>query len=165
MLNSILMLFLGFAGLILGAKLLLHGSVNIGYLFNIPKNIIGLVIVSLGTSLPELMMSIQSSLNNKPEILISNLIGSNIFNLYFILGLCAIFSSINISNWTIRFEFFISLLLSAVPVIFISNNYNLNWVTGFILMTYSSPQSNEVSSPKVKSVVCEFVCTQFDLVF
>ena len=134
MLDSVLLLILGFAGIILGAKLLLHGSVNIGRLFNIPKSIIGLVVVSLGTSLPELMMSIQSSLHNKPEILISNLIGSNIFNLYFILGLCAIFSSINISNWTIRFEFFISLLLSTIPVIFIANNYDLNWVTGLVLL-------------------------------
>lgn len=80
---------LGIALLVLGARLLVHGAVGIARDVGISERVIGLTVVALGTSLPELAGSLAAALKSKPDIALGNLIGSNVFNLLFILGATA----------------------------------------------------------------------------
>ncbi len=81
----ILLIILGFILLIKGADLLVEGASNFAKKFHIPEIIIGLTIVSIGTSLPELFVSITSAIDGYPDMAIGNVIGSNIANMFLIL--------------------------------------------------------------------------------
>ena len=94
MLVSVILIVLGFAMLILGANLLVDGSSNVAKKFHIPEIIIGLTIVSIGTSMPELFVSITSALDGFPDMAIGNVVGSNVANLLLILGMSSIINSI-----------------------------------------------------------------------
>lgn len=89
MLVTILLIIVGFFLLILGADLLVRGSSNIAKRFHISELIIGLTIVSIGTSLPELMITISSAQKGATDLIIGNAVGSNICNLLLILGITA----------------------------------------------------------------------------
>ncbi|OPY36136.1 MAG: putative membrane protein [Methanoregulaceae archaeon PtaU1.Bin059] len=84
----------GLAAVIIGAHLLLTGAVEIAALFAIPPVVIGLSMVAVGTSLPELATTVVAAYRNRPGIAIGNIIGSNIFNLLFVMGLNALFNPI-----------------------------------------------------------------------
>ena len=89
MLVTILLIIVGFVLLILGADLLVRGSSNIAKRFHISEMIIGLTIVSIGTSLPELMITISSAQKGATDLIIGNAVGSNICNLLLVLGITA----------------------------------------------------------------------------
>jgi len=89
MIINILMIVIGFILLIKGADFLVDGASGIAKKFHIPQIIIGLTIVSIGTSMPELFVSITSALNGYEDMAIGNVIGSNLCNLLLILGLSA----------------------------------------------------------------------------
>ncbi len=80
----------GLAGLVFGSRFLVSGSIEIAEYLGVSEKIIGLTIVAAGTSLPELATSIVAALKNKNDIAVGNIIGSNIFNIFLILGVCAI---------------------------------------------------------------------------
>ena len=90
----VLLIILGFILLIKGADFLVEGASNIAKKFHIPEIIIGLTIVSIGTSMPELFVSITSAINNHSDMSIGNIVGSNIANLLLILGTSSIIKSI-----------------------------------------------------------------------
>lgn len=93
---EILLIILGFIFLIKGADFLVNGSSNIARIFKISEFVIGLTIVAIGTSLPELVVSIQSVLNGHDNLLIGNIIGSCIYNLLLILGIISIIKPVKI---------------------------------------------------------------------
>ena len=80
------LIIIGFGLLVKGADVLVDGSSNIAKRFHIPEIVIGLTIVSIGTSLPEMFISVTSSINGYTDIALGNVIGSNIFNILAILG-------------------------------------------------------------------------------
>ena len=82
---NFILIILGFALLIKGADFLVDGSTIIAKKFHIKEIVIGLTIVSIGTSFPELMVSLTSALNNHADMAIGNVVGSNISNLFLIL--------------------------------------------------------------------------------
>lgn len=90
------MLIIGFLLLILGADLLIKGASNIAKKFHIPEMLIGLTIVALGTSMPELVITISSAKHNATELIIGNAIGSNLCNLLLIMGIISILRPIKI---------------------------------------------------------------------
>ncbi len=92
---SIVLIIIGLAGLMLGGKLVVNKSVEIARYFSISEKLIGLTIISIGTSLPELATSLVAALKKKSDLAIGNVIGSNIFNLSFILGICALIKPID----------------------------------------------------------------------
>lgn len=96
----IILIVLGFILLIKGADFLVEGASNIAKKFHIPEIIIGLTIVSIGTSMPELFVSITSALEGYPDMAIGNIVGSNIANLLLILGMSSIISSIKFKRET-----------------------------------------------------------------
>lgn len=134
-----LMLIIGFVLLIVGADLLVKGSSNIAKNFNIPEMLIGLTIVAIGTSMPELIITISSASNNATDLIIGNAIGSNLCNLLLIMGITAFLRPIEIDNET-RLIHLPVLLFSTIIVlvlglgIFGRSNNILNRTDGIILV-------------------------------
>lgn len=98
MLQPIILIIFGFILLILGADFLIKGSSNIAYKFHIPEIIVGLTIVAIGTSMPELIITITSGGKGETDLIIGNAIGSNLCNLLFILGLIAMIKPIELDK-------------------------------------------------------------------
>ncbi len=121
-----------------GADFLVDGSSSIAKKFHIPEIIIGLTIVSIGTSMPELMVSLTSALNGHSDMAIGNIVGSNISNLFFILGACAAVRPLRFKEQTVRLEIPFVIFLTALLYIFGNNGTN-NIITkqeGFILVVF-----------------------------
>ncbi len=115
----------GFFGLIKGADIFVDGSSGLARRFKVPSLIIGLTIVALGTSLPELAVSTAAAVKGANEIALSNIVGSNVFNLLMVLGFTAIFHPIPVNKDVIKRDFpfvvAVTLLLlgmAGAPVIF-----------------------------------------------
>ena len=87
--KSIVFIVLGILGLFFGGKWVVDGAVEIATEFGLSENLVGLTIVAIGTSLPELVTSAVAAYKKKTEIAIANVIGSNIFNLLWVLGVSA----------------------------------------------------------------------------
>lgn len=134
----ILFIIIGFILLIKGADLLVEGASTIAKKFNIPEIIIGLTIVAIGTSLPELIVSLTSALKNHSDIAIGNVVGSNISNLFCILGICAIIRPLKFEDKTIRLEIPFVIFLTSLLYI-LGNNGNekiISKMEGVILFTF-----------------------------
>lgn len=125
------LLILGFAFLIKGADYFVDGSALIAKKFGIPSVIVGLTIVSLGTSAPELAVSTISALNGNNGIAIGNVLGSNIFNTLVVLGGTAIVMPFFIKRSEIKKDFSINILVIAILYI-VSFGVVLNWNNGLL---------------------------------
>jgi cation:H+ antiporter len=125
MLLAISLLLIGFVILIKGADFLVSGSSSIAKKFNISNIAIGLTVVALGTSTPELLVSITSSLKGYNSAAFGNVIGSDNFNSLFILGIAGLIYPLIVQRNTIKYELPFSLL--AVVVMFILVNDQLLW--------------------------------------
>lgn len=103
-----MMTFLMFVGglvlLVVGAEALVRGAAKLALSFGISPLVVGLTVVAFGTSSPELAVSVQSAMSGKVDIAIGNVVGSNIFNVLFILGACALIAPLMISRQIIRQE-------------------------------------------------------------
>ncbi len=121
MLLPISLLLVGFAILIKGADFLVGGASSMAKKFNISNIAIGLTVVSFGTSAPELLVSVTSSLKGYNAAAFGNIIGSNNFNLLFILGIAGIIYPLVVLRNTIRYEVPLS-LLAAVVLYFLVND-------------------------------------------
>ena len=97
----ILLLAVGFAFLVKGADFFVEGSSSIAKKLKVPPIIIGLTIVAMGTSLPETAVSVTASLVQNNELAVSNVAGSNIFNLMFVIGVCSILTPIMVQKATV----------------------------------------------------------------
>lgn len=130
MIINILLILLGFFLLIKGADYLVDGASNIAKKFHIPEIVIGLTIVAIGTSMPELMVSLNASIKGLSDISIGNVIGSNLANLLLILGTTSIISPLVFKRETKvienPFTLFVTILL------FILGNYAILGSTGII---------------------------------
>lgn len=117
MLLEILFIIVGFILLIKGADYLVEGASNIAKKFHIPEIIIGLTVVSIGTSMPELFVSITSAVDGYSDMAIGNVIGSNVCNLLLILGLSAVIRSIKFQENTKKIEIPMCFLVSIIFMI------------------------------------------------
>jgi cation:H+ antiporter len=96
--KSVLWIVVGLAGLIIGGKLIVDNAVELARLFGMSERIIGLTIVSIGTSLPELATSVAAVRKKKVDIAIGNVVGSNIFNTFLILGLSSVITPVQVNQ-------------------------------------------------------------------
>jgi cation:H+ antiporter len=94
----------GLVALIVGANLLVRGASSLAAAFGIPPLVIGLTVVAFGTSSPELAVSVQSAWSGQTDIAVGNVVGSNIFNVLFILGLSALITPLSVSEQLVRKE-------------------------------------------------------------
>lgn len=131
---SIVLIIIGFVLLIKGADFLVEGSSNVAKRFHIPEIIIGLTIISIGTSMPELFVSITSALDGYPDMAIGNVIGSNIVNLLFILGLSSIIKSVAFKRETRLIEIPICLFVSIAFMIICNIGQDVSRLDGIILI-------------------------------
>ncbi len=115
---SVILIIIGFALLIKGADVLVEGSSNIAKRFHIPEIVIGLTIVSIGTSLPELMVSLKSAISGHADMSVGNVVGSNVCNLLLILGLASTIRPLKIKRETRLIEVPICLILTIIFGIF-----------------------------------------------
>ncbi len=99
---DILLLLTGLALILAGANFLTDGSAALAQRFRVPEFIIGLTIVAVGTSTPELVVSVLSALAGKSDVAIGNVVGSNIFNVFLILGICALVRPLPLTAGNIR---------------------------------------------------------------
>ncbi len=134
MLLSIVLVIVGFVLLIKGADFLVDGASNVAKKFHIPEIVIGLTIVSIGTSMPELFVSISSAINGYPDMAIGNVIGSSIANLLFILGPLAIIRPIHFKRETRLIEIPLCLVISVIFIIICNIGQNVTRVDGIILI-------------------------------
>ena len=104
MLITLITLVLGFALLVFGANFLVDGACRLAARLGVPDRVAGLTIVAIGTSLPELVVSVTSGANGHASMALGNVVGSCIANLLLILGAAAVIAPIKLAKQTIRFE-------------------------------------------------------------
>lgn len=133
-----ILLVVGFVLLIKGADVFVEGSSSLAKRFGIPELVIGLTIVAFGTSAPELAVSALASIEGANEIAYSNVVGSNLFNLLFVVGVCAVIKPMKVQSSLLRREFpfsiiaSIALLILAVDKILILDSFDLSETFNFI---------------------------------
>ena len=111
---QIIILIIGFIILVKGADLFVDAAPSLAENFHFSKMLIALTIVAFGTSAPELAVSIKSILSGQGDIVLGNVVGSNILNILLILGICSCIHSLNVKNSTVKKELPITILLSAL---------------------------------------------------
>jgi cation:H+ antiporter len=114
---TLLMFIGGLALLVIGAELLVRGASKLAMSFGISPLVVGLTIVALGTSSPEVAVSVQSAYSGKVDLALGNVVGSNIFNVLAILGLCAIVAPLIVDRQIIRQE--VPIMIGASLLVFI----------------------------------------------
>lgn len=114
---SLLFLFLGLAILTLGAELLVRGASRLAVGLGITPLVVGLTVVAYGTSAPELVVSVQSALAGQSDLALGNVVGSNIFNVLFILGVSALIVPLKVDQKLIRFDVPLMIGLSGLVLV------------------------------------------------
>ena len=122
MILDIIILVIGFIILIKGADLFVDGASGIAGNFKVSKMLIGLTIVAFGTSAPELAVSIKSLLIDSGDIVLGNVIGSNILNILLILGVAALVHPLSVKNNTIKKELPITLMITCAFAVLLTDN-------------------------------------------
>lgn len=122
---NIVLLAVGFVALIFGANILVDSASSLARKLNVPNIVIGLTIVAFGTSAPELVVNLFASIEQNPDIALGNVVGSNIFNVFAILGIAAIITPLAVKNNTTWIEIPLS-LLSALVVLVLANDVLLD---------------------------------------
>ena len=134
MLLLIFLIIVGFVFLIVGADVLVDGASGIAKKFHIPEIIIGLTIVSIGTSMPELFVSITSAIDGYSDMAIGNVIGSNLSNLLLILGLSAILRPVVFQKETRKYEIPMCLIFTVILMIFCNTAQTITRIEAIVLL-------------------------------
>ena len=134
-------IIIGFALLIYGAEILVRGASNVAKRFHIPEIIIGLTIVSIGTSMPELIITVTSALENHTDLIIGNAIGSDICNFLFILGFMSIFKPVKIDKETRKIHLPAAIISTVILLImangiFGTEKFFISKTKGLILLAF-----------------------------
>lgn len=126
----------GLIAILIGGNWVVNSSIEIATSFGISQTIIGLTIVAVGTSLPELITSVTAARKKNTDIAIGNIVGSNIFNIFFILGVSALISPIAIDSH-LMLELFLNIAMTIVLLIFSrSHNKIVRWEGVAFIMLY-----------------------------
>ncbi|WP_457649944.1 calcium/sodium antiporter [Profundibacter sp.] len=120
---------LGLIGLPLGANLLVEGAVNIATDYGVSDTVIGLTLVAVGTSLPELATTVMAAIRRQADVALGNVIGSNMFNLLAIIGIASFVGDIPVADGILRFDLWVMLASSVllIPFVFLKQNITKGW--------------------------------------
>jgi len=136
--KQIVLIILGIAGVVIGAQVLIDAAVMIMKTFGVSEKFIGLTIVALGTSLPELATSVVAALRKEMDISIGNLIGSNVFNILSVIGAAAIVRPIPIPGGFFEsglvYDYLVMLFVSFLPWLLMQRDYTIRRSSGFLLL-------------------------------
>ncbi len=130
---AILFFVVGLVFLIIGAEALVRGASHLAAVLGISPLVIGLTVVAFGTSSPELAVSVKAALSSQANIALGNVVGSNIFNVLFILGLSALIVPLVVSQQLVRFDVPLMITVSVIVLIF-SLDANFSRADGFMLV-------------------------------
>ena len=133
---SLTMAIVGIAITIFGARFLVDGSIALAKTFGVSDTIIGLTIVAVGTSMPEFVTSVMAALRKHADVAYGNIIGSNIFNVLFILGTTAIIQPIQMPAQIAQFDIWVMLASTGLLVWFARSGRILRWQAGVLLASY-----------------------------
>ena len=134
MTTAALLLVFGLAFLISGADMLVRGASRLAAIAGIPPLVVGLTVVAFGTSAPELAVSARSALAGQSDIALGNVVGSNIFNILFILGIASLITPISVSRQVVRQEVPIMIGVSLIGWL-LSANGVIGRLEGLLLLT------------------------------
>ena len=121
MLFSLILIGVGLALLVVGGDVLLRGAVGLATLFRLTPAVIGLTVVAAGTSVPELAVTGIAAWQGKPDIAVANVVGSNIFNIAVIIGICALIRPIAIAGNMIRLEYPVLVLTTFLCLVLVQD--------------------------------------------
>lgn len=116
-LKAVFVLIIGFILLIKGADFFVEGASSVAKMLKVSSLIIGMTIVAMGTSLPETSVSIAASMNNQNTLAVSNVVGSNIFNLMVVLGVCAVITELKVSKDVLKRDYPFSVLCAILLLV------------------------------------------------
>lgn len=129
----LLYLAMGLIGLPIGAELLVDAAVNIATDMGVSETVIGLTLVALGTSLPELATSVMAAIRGHAAVALGNVIGSNLFNLLAIIGISSFFGEVRIDPGFLHFDLWVMLAASVVLAPFVLMRVNITRAIGAVL--------------------------------
>ena len=151
-------LIVGFVLLIKGADFFVEGSSSVAKKLRVPSIIIGMTIVAMGTSLPETSVSVSASIAAKNDLAISNVIGSNIFNLMVVCGICAVLCPLTVDGTTLKRDFPFSIVMAGLLMAlggidgvvgrFDGILFLVLFVVFLLIMIYSAKKSRDNSAPE-----------------
>lgn len=156
---SIILVIIGFILLINGANFLVNGASSIAKRFHVSEIVIGLTIVSIGTSMPELFISITSALEGHSNLTVGNVIGSNISNLFLILGVSAIIKEIPLNRETKLIDIPICLFITIIFITLCNTGNIITRIQGiyliilfilFIIYTFIMSEKDEKNDEKIE---------------
>lgn len=128
---------LGFGLLVFGGKFIVDSAVDLARSFGISERVISVTVVSLGTSLPELATSVVAAFKKNTDIAIGNVVGSNIFNTLFILGISAVITPIDVPS-SAFIDLILNMIASILLLLFVFRNYRLNRAHGLLFLAVYS---------------------------
>ncbi|SFA53191.1 cation:H+ antiporter [Anoxybacillus pushchinoensis] len=131
--KSILITILGLAAIIFGGDLVVDNGIEIAYSLGMSEALVGLTIIAIGTSLPELVTSISAALKKESEIALGNIVGSNIFNILFVLGGSATISPLATNN-KIFIDVILMIVLTIILLVFSRTSFRIGKWEGFVLV-------------------------------
>ncbi len=132
--GAAILIVIGFVLLVKGADFFVEGASSVAKMLRVPSLIIGLTIVAMGTSLPETSVSISASMSNQNTLAVSNVIGSNIFNLIVVLGVCAMLSELHVSKDVLKRDYPFSVACAILLLVFGIIGMELGRVDGIIFL-------------------------------
>lgn len=156
----------GLVFLVIGAEFLVRGASRLAAALGISPLVIGLTVVAFGTSAPELAVSVKAALDNQAGIAVGNVVGSNIFNVLFILGLSALIVPLVVSKQLIKFDVPLMILLSVSVFLFaldgkFSRFEGILWFSGLIayvsFLIYKSRKDSRAAADEVDPEVAELL--------
>ena len=122
MILNVILLIVGFVILIKGADIFVSGASGIAANFKVPKMLIGLTIVAFGTSAPEFAVSVKSLISGSGDMVLGNVIGSNILNVLLILGVASMFHNLNVKDDAVKKEIPITILFTTVFTVLLTDH-------------------------------------------
>ncbi len=130
----LLLLLLGLLGLFLGAEALVYGAVTIAETYQVPQAIIGATLVAFGTSVPELAAVSIAAFRGHPQMALGSVVGSNIFNVLFVLGLSSMVAPITIATTFMALDMWVMLGAVLVLLVFLWSGGRLTRLEGFLMV-------------------------------
>ena len=167
---DIILLIVGFALLVKGADFFVEGAADLARKLKIPSLVVGLTIVALGTSAPELAVSISASCSGANSMAVSNVVGSNIFNLLVVLGVCALIKPVGVTKDILRRDYPVSILATVLFFVFLIFGNDIGRIeagvfillmVGYMIWTVKSALKNRTPEQETEKKFNPVKCALF----
>lgn len=167
---DIILLIVGFALLVKGADFFVEGAADLARKLKIPSLVVGLTIVALGTSAPELAVSISASCSGANSMAVSNVLGSNIFNLLFVLGVCALIKPVGVTKDILKRDYPVSIIVTILFFVFLIFGNDIGRIeagvfillmVGYMIWTVKSALKNRTPEQETEKKFNPVKCALF----